>query len=73
MTTNPIKNRALWLSSFDMPLELIELPIPEATTGSVIIKVLNTVVFPYAKNIHQGRLPIFNLTLLLIPYPSHIS
>lgn len=74
MTSNtPIKNRALWLSSFDNPLELIELPVPEATAGSVIVKVLNTVVFPYAEDIHQGRLPVFNLTLPLVPHPSHIG
>ncbi|KAH7146831.1 hypothetical protein B0J13DRAFT_441812 [Dactylonectria estremocensis] len=67
------KNRALWLSSFDKPLELIELPVPEATAGSVVVKVLNTVVFPYAEDIHQGRLPVFNLTLPLVPHPSHIG
>ncbi|KEZ45382.1 hypothetical protein SAPIO_CDS2214 [Scedosporium apiospermum] len=69
----PIRNSALWLSSFDKPLELVYLPVPEATAGSVVVKVLNTVVFPYAEDIHQGRLPVFNLTLPLVPHPSHIG
>ena len=69
----PIRNSALWLSSFDKPLELVDLPVPEATAGSVVVKVLNTVVFPYAEDIHQGRLPVFNLTLPLVPHPSHIG
>ncbi|KAL5592835.1 hypothetical protein FOBRF1_013143 [Fusarium oxysporum] len=66
-------NRALWLSSFDKPLELLDLPVPEATAGSVVVKVLNTVVFPYAEDIHQGKLPVFNLSLPLVPHPSHIG
>ncbi|SPN96508.1 related to ADH3 - alcohol dehydrogenase III [Cephalotrichum gorgonifer] len=69
----PIKNQALWLSSFDKPLELIELPVPDATPGSAVVQVLNTVVFPYADDIHQGRLPVFNLSLPLVPHPSHIG
>ncbi|KAG5792904.1 hypothetical protein H9Q69_008030 [Fusarium xylarioides] len=66
-------NRALWLSAFDKPLELVELPVPEATAGSAVVQVLNTVVFPYAEDIHQGKLPVFNLTLPLVPHPSHIG
>ncbi|KAF4473111.1 isopropanol dehydrogenase [Fusarium albosuccineum] len=30
-------NKALWLSSFDKPLSLIDLPIPEATAGTVVV------------------------------------
>lgn len=66
-------NRALWLSSFSSPLELIDLPIPEASAGSVVVKVLNTVIFPYAEDIHKGHLPVFNLALPLVPHPSHIG
>ncbi|KAH9207843.1 hypothetical protein DL95DRAFT_312988 [Leptodontidium sp. 2 PMI_412] len=66
-------NRALWLSSFSSPLEAINLPIPEATAGSIVVKVLDTVIFPYAEDIHKGRLPIFNLALPLVPHPSHIG
>ncbi|KAI6774747.1 hypothetical protein HG530_001505 [Fusarium avenaceum] len=69
----PTKNRGLWLSSFDKPLELVELPVPDATAGSVVAKVLDTVVFPYAEDIHTGKLPVFNLSLPLVPHPSHIG
>ncbi|KAJ0125850.1 Uncharacterized protein HZ326_31045 [Fusarium oxysporum f. sp. albedinis] len=41
--------------------------------GSVVVKVLNTVIFPYAEDIHTGKLPVFNLSLPLVPHPSHIG
>src|SRR5688572_12913102 len=66
-------NRALWLSSFDKPLELINLPVPEATAGSAVVQVLNTVVQPYAGDIHNGKLQVFNLFLPLVPHPSNIG
>ncbi|KAH6685491.1 hypothetical protein F5X68DRAFT_241720 [Plectosphaerella plurivora] len=67
------KNRALWLSSFNKPLELVDLPVPEATAGSAVVQVLNTVVQPYAGDIHNGNLQVFNLSLPLVPHPSHIG
>ncbi|KAG2419166.1 hypothetical protein HFD88_002272 [Aspergillus terreus] len=67
------KNRALWLRSFDKPLDLIDLPIPAATVGSVVVQVLNTIIQPYAEDIHTGKLPVFNLFLPLVPHPSHIG
>lgn len=72
-SVTPTTNRGLWLSSFSSPLELIELPVPIATPGSVVIKVLNTIIFPYAEDIHKGLLPVFNLALPLVPHPSHIG
>lgn len=69
----PLRNRALWLSSFDKPLELIDLPVPTATPGSAVVKVLNTVLFPYAEEIHEGKLTVFNLQLPLVPHPSQIG
>ncbi|OAL54685.1 NAD(P)-binding protein [Pyrenochaeta sp. DS3sAY3a] len=69
----PTTNRALWLHSFSTPLKMIVLPVPEATAGSVVIKVLSTVIVPYTEDIHSGRLPIFNLSLPLVPHPSHIG
>lgn len=69
----PTTNRALWLSSFSSPLELVDLPVPEATAGSVVVKVLDTVIVPYAEDIHKGHLPIFNLALPLVPHPSQVG
>lgn len=71
--TTPLRNRALWLSSFDKPLELVDLPVPTATPGSAVVKVLNTVVFPYAEEIHNGTLTVYNLHLPLVPHPSSIG
>lgn len=71
--TTPPTNRALWLSSFDKPLELVNLPVPTATPGSAVIKVLNTVLFPYAEGIHTGRLTVYNLHLPLVPHPSAVG
>lgn len=71
--TFPPRNRALWLSSFDKPLELIDLPVPTATPGSAVVKVLNTVVFPYAEEIHTGKRTVYNLQLPLVPHPSQIG
>ncbi|KAL6703100.1 hypothetical protein ACN47E_010237 [Coniothyrium glycines] len=68
-----ITNRALWLDSFSSPLKTVVLPVPEATAGSVVIKVLSTVIVPYTEDIHSGHLPIFNLSLPLVPHPSHIG
>ncbi|KZM22408.1 uncharacterized protein EKO05_0000103 [Ascochyta rabiei] len=69
----PTTNRALWLHSFSSPLKMVDLPVPHATAGSAVIKVLNTVIVPYTEEIHSGRLPIFNLSLPLVPHPSHIG
>lgn len=69
----PLRNRALWLSSFDKPLELIDLPVPTATPGSAVVKVLNTVLFPYAEEIHEGKRTVYNLQLPLVPHPSQIG
>lgn len=69
----PLRNRALWLSSFDKPLELIDLPVPTSTPGSAVVKVLDTVLFPYAEEIHEGKLTVFNLQLPLVPHPGQIG
>jgi NADPH:quinone reductase-like Zn-dependent oxidoreductase len=38
------------------PLKLIELPIPRATTCSVVLQVLATLLQPYTDGIHNGKL-----------------
>ncbi len=66
-------NHAVWLSSFSSPLSLIELPIPTATPGSAVVRVLRTLVVPYAGTIHKGEIPLLNITPPLVPNPTAIA
>lgn len=66
-------NRAPWLYALASPLNIVDLSIPEAIAESVVIKVLSTVVVPYAEDIHSSQPPIFNLSLPLVPHPSHVG
>lgn len=68
-----VTNRALWLSSFSEPMSIVELPVPDAATGTAVIKVLATGFAPYTHLIHSGKLPGLNLTLPLVPSPSGIG
>ncbi|KAF0326726.1 isopropanol dehydrogenase [Colletotrichum asianum] len=61
MGSNAPKNLALRLPAFGTPLEKIELPIPEATTGTVVTRVLAAPVVPYTHLAHDGKLPQLNL------------
>ncbi|KAF4450670.1 Carotenoid oxygenase, partial [Fusarium albosuccineum] len=51
-STTAAKNRALWLSSFDKPLELVDLPIPDATSGSVVVQVLMLLILRHEAIAH---------------------
>ncbi|KAL1854963.1 hypothetical protein Plec18167_004584 [Paecilomyces lecythidis] len=66
-------NRAVWLSSFDSPADIVDLDIPRVTPGSAVIEVLATYLPPYSKDIHNGTLKLFNLFLPMVPNPSHIG
>ncbi|CAN9337863.1 unnamed protein product [Alternaria alternata] len=52
-----LNNRAVWLSSFSSPSEVVSLPIPTATQGSAVIRIEATFLTPYtdAKLMHEWR------------------
>ncbi|RFU31292.1 hypothetical protein B7463_g5084, partial [Scytalidium lignicola] len=58
--------RSLVLKSTTQPLFLETVPIPEATSGSVVVKVLGTHVLPYLHEIIDGSLS-YTLKLPLTP------
>ncbi|KAM6514641.1 hypothetical protein FSOLCH5_008882 [Fusarium solani] len=66
-------NRALWLSSFDDPPTLIDLPIPDATAGTVVVRILAAPIVPYTQLVHSGKLPQLNLSLPLVPNPNAVG
>ncbi|KAF5717658.1 isopropanol dehydrogenase [Fusarium globosum] len=66
-------NRALWLSSYSKPLEIIELPIPEATMGAVIVKILAAPIAPYTHLLHTGQLPQMNVQPPYVPNANAIG
>ncbi|KAF6844629.1 isopropanol dehydrogenase [Colletotrichum musicola] len=66
-------NLALVLPSFGAPLEKVELPIPEATTGTVVTRVLAAPVLPYTHLAHAGLLPQLSLKPPLIPNSAGIG
>jgi hypothetical protein len=42
-----LENRALWLSSFSSPPEVVSLPVPPVTQGSAVIRVEASFLTPY--------------------------
>ncbi|KUJ14584.1 isopropanol dehydrogenase [Mollisia scopiformis] len=59
-------HKALVLHSTSSPLSLETWPIPAATPGSVIVKVLGTTILPYLKDILNGTLQ-YTITFPMIP------
>jgi D-arabinose 1-dehydrogenase-like Zn-dependent alcohol dehydrogenase len=49
-------HQAIVLSDFSKPLEVKELPVPIATSGSVVVKVLALYLLDYTKNVLNGKL-----------------
>ncbi|KAK7458987.1 hypothetical protein CaCOL14_003058 [Colletotrichum acutatum] len=66
-------NRALWISSYSKPLEVIDLPIPDAPTGTVVVKILAAPIVPYAHLVHTGKLPQLNVHPPFVPNPNAIG
>ncbi|EEU35778.1 uncharacterized protein NECHADRAFT_82192 [Fusarium vanettenii 77-13-4] len=62
-----LSNKGYWLSSFSEPGKIIDLPVPKASSGSVVVEVLATLVLPYLTQIHQGGVQQANLMLPLVP------
>lgn len=71
--STPKTNRAVWLSSYTSPAQIVELPMPAAGPGSAVVQVIGTYIPPYTREIHNGTLSLFNLFLPLVPNPSHIG
>ncbi|KAH8667450.1 isopropanol dehydrogenase [Tricladium varicosporioides] len=65
-------HRALVLNSTSQPPSLETSPIPTATAGSIIVKVLGLSVLPYLSSILDGTLP-YALTTPLVPGSSCIG
>ncbi|KAI5921455.1 GroES-like protein [Camillea tinctor] len=72
-STTQTANRALWLSSYDEPLSIKELPIPEATTGTIVVRILAAPIVPYAYLAHTGKLAAFRLPLPYVPNPNAVG
>lgn len=66
-------NKAIWLSSYEEPPSLVKLPIPQATAGAVVIRVLATAIVPYTHLVHSGKLPQLNMNLPLVPNPNAVG
>ncbi|KAJ9133391.1 Isopropanol dehydrogenase [Pleurostoma richardsiae] len=69
----PSVNRAVWLSSFEELPKVVDLPVPEATAGTVVIQVLATPIAPYTHLAHSGKLPQLNIQLPLVPNPNAVG
>lgn len=67
LTSDTNKNQGLLLSSFSTPLELVERPIPRASSGTIVAKVLATLILPYIKKVHEGLVPQLNVPIPCIP------
>lgn len=75
----PKTNRALLLTSFTSPPSLTTLPLPSEShhsqTGTVLLKVLSTLIIPYTSLIHSGALASANLPgpLPLVPNANGVA
>lgn len=59
--------RALVLEGPGTPLKLIERPVPEASAGSAVIRVLATPIAQYMPNVLNGTRPGYPLAYPIIP------
>ncbi|KAH7127962.1 hypothetical protein B0J13DRAFT_454108 [Dactylonectria estremocensis] len=66
-------NRALWLASYDEAPSVKELPIPEATSGTVVIRVLGTSIPSYTRLLHEGKIPNLNISPPYVPNANTIG
>jgi NADPH:quinone reductase-like Zn-dependent oxidoreductase len=66
-------NRAVWLSSYSKPLEVLDFPIPEAVTGTVVVKILAAPIAPYTHLLHTGQLPQMNVQPPYVPNANAIG
>ncbi|KAF9880437.1 hypothetical protein CkaCkLH20_02391 [Colletotrichum karsti] len=69
MASTTPTNLALSLTAFGTPPAKVELPVPQASAGTVIIRNLATSLTSYMHLILDGKLPQHNLQLPVIPNP----
>lgn len=57
--TVPASHKALVLSSIkaDIDIKVQDVPTPQATAGSVVVKVIFSMVVPYATQVYNGTRP----------------
>jgi D-arabinose 1-dehydrogenase-like Zn-dependent alcohol dehydrogenase len=55
---NMATHRALVLKSTSEPLSLDTIPIPTATSGAVVVRVLGSYILPYLSSVVNGPLPM---------------
>lgn len=70
---SPTTNRGLRIESFSQPLKVVSLPVPSATTGSVVTEVLASPIPSYAHLVHNGTLRPPNFPLPCVPNPNGIG
>jgi D-arabinose 1-dehydrogenase-like Zn-dependent alcohol dehydrogenase len=63
---NMATHRALVLKSTSEPLSLDTIPIPTATSGAVVVRVLGSYILPYLSSVVNGTFP-YSLSLPMIP------
>ncbi|TDZ25970.1 Alcohol dehydrogenase 1 [Colletotrichum orbiculare MAFF 240422] len=66
-------NRALWLASYKEPAKVIDLPIPEAPTGTVVVKILASPIVPYTHLVHAGKFEQMNMPCPYVPNPNAVG
>ena len=59
-------NKALLLSSFNEPPKIVQQPIPPATPGSVVVRILCTNIIDYTQDVFNGKRG-YSLSFPLIP------
>jgi D-arabinose 1-dehydrogenase-like Zn-dependent alcohol dehydrogenase len=72
-SSDQVTNRGLWIESFSEPLKVVPLPVPSATTSSVVNQVLASPIPSYANLVHNGTIKLPNLPLPCVPNPNGIG
>lgn len=72
-SSEEVTNRGLWIESFSEPLKVVPLPVPSATTGSVVTQVLASPIPSYAHLVHNGTIKLPNFPLPCVPNPNGVG
>lgn len=72
-SSDQITNRGLWIESYSQPPKVVPLPVPSATSGSVVTQVLASAIPSYAHLLHNGTIRLPNFPLPCVPNPNGIG